>query len=75
MRRRQPGCHDGGWHAAGGPRASRTTERVCPGRCAGPLPGRYPGSLDVPAHLPARTAAKPLARAELNLSRATGTDD
>jgi hypothetical protein len=76
MRRWQHGCHnDGDWRAACQPRVSQTTTRGCPGRCAGRLGGWCPGSLDVPAHLPALSAAKPLASGELDLARVTGTDD
>jgi hypothetical protein len=75
MRRWQPGCHPSGGHAACQPRAREVPRRVCPGRCGGPLAGRYPGSLDVPADLPSRPEAYPLASGEMYLARRTGTDD
>lgn len=56
-------------------RVSRSARRLCPGRCAGRLPGSYPGPLGRPTHLPALTAAEPLAAGEMDLTLRTGTDD
>jgi hypothetical protein len=75
MRRWQPGCRNNSGWCAYLPRVSKTTMRVCPGRCAGRLGGRYPGSLDVPAHLPPLAVAKPQARGEMCLPCVTGADD